>query len=109
MKRLFSGTVCSGVILLAFSGCQTVPPRPLGLESHLEALDSRVLDVEAVRDYAQALALSHGDDTPTPVFDPEDGISLVEAEAIALWYNPALRLARLEVERAEGLAEVAGR
>ncbi len=108
MKLLFSGIVCGGILLLAISGCQTVPPRPLGLKSHLESLDSRAIDTEPVRDYARALASSQAN-AQTLDFQPDDGISLSEAEAIALWYNPSLRLARLELARAEGQADVAGR
>ena len=109
MKRLFSGIVCTGILLLAFSGCQTVPPRPLGLKSHLEALDSRALDIEPVRAYAQALASSEDGATRSSEFDLEDGISLEEGEAIALWYNPTLRMERLVVARAEAQADVDGR
>ncbi len=109
MKRLFSGIVCTGVFLTAFSGCQTVAPRPLGLKSHLEALDSRVLETEPVLAFAQALASGEGGADRPPEFNPKDGISLAEAEAIALWYNPTLRMARLEVERAAAQAAVAGR
>lgn len=41
-------------------------------------------------------------------FDPSDGVSLDEAEAIALLYNPALREARARLEVARAGAEFAG-
>lgn len=91
--------------LLQLSGCQHLPPQPLDLDAFEVALQERELDVEPVRAYAAALRSKQ--DTDTPGFDTSDGLSLTEAEPVALWYNPQLRIARLEAIRA-GAVEEAG-
>lgn len=99
--------ICALLVPAAISGCQSVPVRPLDLSASYQELASRDLAVQPVRDYATALTAARGG-TDAP-FDPADGLSLSEAEAIALWYNPSLRIARLEADRAGALADVAGR
>ena len=89
--------------LLQLSGCQHLPPQPLDLDAFEAALHERELDVEPVRAYATALRPKQ--DTDAPDFDAHNGLSLTEAEAIALWYNPQLRIARLEAIRAGAIVE----
>lgn len=56
-----------------------------------------------------AFAKSLDQPEKTVRFNPADGISLVEAEVIALVYNPDLRLARLKAGIAKAEANYAGR
>lgn len=99
--------ICALLVIAAVSGCQSIPERPLDLRATYDELEQRDLAVRSIRDYAASLvAARHGADA---AFDAADGLSLAEAEAVALWYNAELRVARLEVERAGALADVAGR
>lgn len=107
MKSFLSGSIGALFLLTVLSSCQSIPEAPLALESHLRALGDRIPAPEPVLDYARLLAEARGE-TPAP-FDIEDGISLREAEAIALWYNADLRMERLDVERTAALAATAGR
>lgn len=106
--RGFSAALLAGASLVfVASGCQHLPPQPLDLAATGAALQARQIDVEPVRAYADALAaVSTADPTS---FGVSDGLSLTEAQAIALWYNPSLRIARLEAEQARATAQAAGR
>jgi len=102
---------CLGVALVALataalSGCQTMAPRPLDLESGLQAWKSREIAPEPVLDYARSLAAARG---ASPAEVDADGLSLAAAEAVALWYNTELRVSRMEAGRAAALAGAAGR
>jgi len=91
-----------GVFLV---GCQHMAPEPLELQEHLAVWENREIDVEPVAELVMALG-QHLDEAA--IFDPDDGLSLVEAEAIALWHHPGLAGARLEIDRAAALAAVGG-
>lgn len=106
MSATRSHLLASAGLLLLGAGCQHVPPQPLDLSSTRAALEAREVNVESVRAYAEALATAGDDDAP---FDSADGLSLREAQAIALWYNPELRIARLEAEQAGAVARASGR
>ncbi len=98
---------CFGASTIAFiCGCQSVPVRPLDLNAVYEEIAHRDIAVQPVQEYAARLLSQRSSASP---FDVQDGLSLLEAEAVALWYNPNLRIARLEAERAGALASVAGR
>lgn len=107
MRCIFSAVPAAVCLLLVATGCQHVPPRPLDFKASTLELKARVVDVEPVRVYAAALATASGNDTAP--FNASDGLSLHEAEAVALWYNPDLRIARLQAEQAEAVARVTGR
>lgn len=80
-----------GLALTALAGCQSYQPKPLDPERALDAWSSRSAEDESLRVFADSLrADAHSDQ-----YDPSDGIQLHEAERIALYYNPDLRLARL--------------
>ncbi len=86
-------------------GCQSYEPKPLELGLYRNALESRLDTVEPIEAFANRLALSKG----TPVeFDISDGITPSEGEVIALFYNPELRIARLEAGVALANFETAG-
>lgn len=106
--RGFSTALLAGASLVfVASGCQHLPPQPLDLATTGAALQAREIDIEPVRAYAEALAAASTTDTTT--FEASDGLSLREAQAVALWYNPSLRIARLEAEQARAVAQAAGR
>lgn len=86
------------------AGCQSYQAQPLDLAVHREAWLARTPGDEPVRAFAQRLA---GAGQPS-AFDPSDGLSLAEAEIVALVYNAALRLARLRAGVATASAEHAG-
>jgi outer membrane protein TolC len=93
-------------VSLIASGCQHLPPQPLDMHGIHTALQERELEVEPVRAYANALAAEAGAAEP---FDASDGLSLREAQAVALWYNPNLRIARIEEAQAQAVTQVSGR
>ncbi len=106
MIRFVSGAIFAVITMAVLSGCQSIPARPLGLKSSLETLKLREIAPEPVLDYAKALAGST--DREPPTFDAADGLSLSEAEAVALWYNPELRISRMEADRAAAQAGLSG-
>lgn len=85
-----------GAILLSLVGCASYERRPVDLATHEEAWRDQSLDTEAVKDYAERLADSA--DEGRKSFDVSDGISLKEAEAIALHFNPDLRVRRSQAQ-----------
>jgi len=107
MKAVLSGSICLLTIAAMLSSCQTIPEAPLALDAYLRDLETRPPAPQPVLDYARALTEDAPDSTET--LDTEDGITLEEASAIALWYNTDLRIARLELQRADAQASLAGR
>ncbi len=94
-----------GLTLTTLAGCQSYQPRPLDARSHLDAWSARAIDDASLSDFIESLdAADH-----TEPFEPSDGIDLHEAERIALYYNPDLRLSRLRAGVNAASAEHAGR
>jgi len=92
----------------ALAGCQTYRPAPLDLAAHDAAWAARDPASPGVAAYAERLAAA----TTRPAeatFDPGDGLSLREAEVVALFFNPRLRAARLKARAAAAGAAEAGR
>lgn len=87
-------------------GCRSYEPRPLDTAATREAWRARTPADEPVRQLAARLAA--GAPAPAP-FDPSDGLSLAEAEAVALVFNPGLRVARREAGVTAASAAHAGR
>jgi outer membrane protein TolC len=82
------------LIALIGAGCQTYEPAPLDIDTYRFSLDMRAIDIEPLTAFIDRLdTLTH--DEPA-VFGFEDGISPSEGEVLALFYNPDLRIARLE-------------
>ncbi len=87
-------------------GCQTYEPKPLDPEVSSQAWLTRSPASETVRDFAVRLADSEGEvDHP---FDPADGLTLREAEPVALVFNRKLRVARLEANVKRATSDFAG-
>ncbi|MBI1321115.1 MAG: hypothetical protein GC168_19495 [Candidatus Hydrogenedens sp.] len=95
----------TGVLLLA--GCQHIPPHPLDFNETETSLRDRDIGIEPVRAFADALASA--DRGPAGPFDTSNGLSLAEGQAVALWFNPDLRIARLHAQQALAVAEASGR
>jgi outer membrane protein TolC len=91
---------------LVTGGCQTYRRAPLDLGAHQARWAHRSPSSHEVRELALRLAAA----TSVPSeFEPSDGLSLAEGEAVALVYNAGLRLARLEAAEAAASARHAGR
>lgn len=99
--------VCWSLAALLLAGCQRYEPMPLDLAGHDAALLARDPAAGEVVAYARRLA-SLGRD-PGRIYDPSDGLSLPEAEAVALFFNPALRQVRLQAKVPAVGAQEAGR
>lgn len=84
--------------VVATTGCRG-PTRqavaPPSLDAHGRSWVLRRPDTQAVVEYAAQLGERANPDTRTP-FDVADGVTLSEAEAVALVLNPELRIARME-------------
>ena len=95
------------VAALGVMGCTTYESSPLDPAAHRAAWLLRSPSDEAVQKFA-AEVMAAGD-SEASVFDADDGLSLGDAELVALVYNPNLRLARLRAGVATATAEHAGR
>ncbi|MDG2201690.1 MAG: TolC family protein [Phycisphaerales bacterium] len=106
LRRFMWRSANSMLAALLLAGCQSYEPAPLDMNAFDASLDTRLLDTEPVAEFARRLDEA-GDDVPL-VFDPADGISYAEGEVLALFYNPDLRIARLEAGVALAIREYAG-
>jgi cobalt-zinc-cadmium efflux system outer membrane protein len=109
---LFGNAPTIGSILLAgivavVGGCESYERKPLDLAATREAWFARSPSDETAREFARRLARSEGQGAAA-VFDPTDGLTLSEAEPVALVFNRDLRLARLEARVAGATSEHAG-
>jgi len=100
------GTITTFSLILVFlSGCQSYQPSPLDHTAHAADWRARSPSDEKVRDFARRIDTT----APTSIpFDPNDGLTLAEAQIVALVYNSALRVARLKAGVAQATAEHAG-
>jgi cobalt-zinc-cadmium efflux system outer membrane protein len=74
-------------------GCQSYESKPIDIGLYHNSLKTRIVDIEPVSAFADRISVAGG--IPSK-FDVHDGISPAEGEVIALFYNPELRIARLE-------------
>jgi len=101
----FYGSISFLYIAFFIAGCQSYEPAPLDIGSYRNDLENRLINIEPITEFANRVAASDG----VPVqFDMHDGISPSEGEVIALFYNPELRMARLEASVALAKYETAG-
>ena len=105
-RSLWQDMPLACVLLLA--GCQSYEPLPLDLAQHQADMADRLTEDESLRAFADRLAASDADTDAPASFDIGDGISSAEAEVIALFYNPELRLARLRAGVALADAQTTG-
>jgi outer membrane protein, heavy metal efflux system len=92
---------------LLLSACQRYTPAPLDLAAHPATVGARDITAAGVADYARRLGASGG--AAATEYNPSDGLSLDEAEVVALFFNPQLRLARLRADVPRVGAAEAGR
>lgn len=92
-------------ILGGLAGCQSYKSEPLDLAGHRQAYLERAAEGQPVQEFARQLASV---ETPASVFNAGDGLTLAEAEVVALFYNPDLRVARLRAGVALATAKTAG-
>ena len=92
--------------LMALAGCQPYRPSPLDLDAHHADLAARDPFAPDVLAYARQLAVPG---TQPSAFDAGDGLSLREAEVVALFFNPDVRVARLKANVPRVGAAEAGR
>jgi cobalt-zinc-cadmium efflux system outer membrane protein len=82
------------IALAGLAGCQKYRPSPLDIGDHGSRWETRDPASAEVADYAARLAKL--DYPMLAPFDLSDGMSLREAEVVALFFNPKLRVARLK-------------
>ena len=78
--------------LVWIAGCETYDPKPLDLESYSQLWHKRTLVSEDLAQFVKGLNTTHLINKAN--FDPEDGLTLIEGELVALVFNPDLRMAR---------------
>lgn len=96
-----------GLVLIAaglLAGCQSYTPRPLELDGYASRLEARLDDTQRIAEFARSLF----ENDEAGEFDLSDGLSCAEAEVLALFYNPELRVVRAEAGIAEADARHAG-
>lgn len=89
-------------------GCQKYERAPLDLAAHQSAFLARTPDAPEVHAYAESLRTAESTCAAPATFDPSDGVSLHEAELIALVFNADLRTARARAGVALASAQNAG-
>jgi outer membrane protein TolC len=95
-------------LFLAIAGCQRYVPAPLDLSADYADLLAHDPASRGVAEYARRLAEHPRSGAPAR-YDPSDGLSVDEAEVVALFFNPALRAARLKAAVPFAGAAEAGR
>ena len=88
-------------------GCQTYQPRPLDLQQYAHDLAQRSLQDPLITEAAARRAGPVG--ARGEAFDPADGLTLREAELVALVFNAQLRAERLRAQVPRAGAAFAGR
>lgn len=91
--------------LVGCQGLQTFQKQGLDLPSHSNKWLNQAPDADLVRDFAKRIEAQSGKSTH---FNPANGVSMGEAQMIALVYNPDLRVARLKANVAAATAKHAG-
>lgn len=101
----FRNPIYAALALTSIAGCQTYQRQPLDLSNHVSQWETHALDIEPIQHYAASLANGSIEETP---FDSSDGLSLHEAEAVALHFNRDLRRSRAQANVPLAGAEQAG-
>jgi len=95
----------AGSVVVVVAGCRSYEPRPLALDATQREFLLRSVDGPSLGEFAERLR-AHA--PAAGAFDPADGISLAEAEAIALVFNRELRTRRLAAGVTRAGAENSG-
>jgi outer membrane protein TolC len=107
IARRLTLILIAGPLPALVAACQRYAPSPLDLAAHQAALAARDPAAASVVAYARRLEARSG--AAPPRYEPADGLSLEEAEVVALLFNPQLRLARLKADVPRVGAAEAGR
>src|SRR5687767_12097106 len=83
------------IVVGLLAGCQRYEKRPLDLGGHAGRVEARSPAGREVADFAASLSSRR---PRVEAYDPADGLTLAEAEAVCLFFNPQLRAARLKAE-----------
>ncbi|MEX2673347.1 MAG: TolC family protein [Phycisphaeraceae bacterium] len=99
-RRCHALAAAALLLTLALTGCRSYQAQPLDLPAYQNEWKQRDLTSPSVAAFAEQLATRHEDDDadPPPAFDPDDGLTLDEAEAVTLLLNPHLRTLRLRAQ-----------
>jgi outer membrane protein TolC len=107
--RRLAALVVAVLLIVVTGGCEAYQRRPLDLASLHTAFLDRTPQSPDVQSFAASLVAHERDSTAGRVrFDPVDGISLDEAELIALVFNADLRVARMRAGLTRATADNAG-
>jgi outer membrane protein, heavy metal efflux system len=106
-------TTSTAVILLSalaaiVSGCTRYHASPLDPVAHAALWQARSPADPGIREFLESLRTAGTPDPDPRTFDPDDGLTLDEAELVALVFNADLRLARLRAGVARATAEHSG-
>jgi outer membrane protein, heavy metal efflux system len=105
MRYTFHPKIAVAAALAAtLAGCRSHEPKPLALDDTQRAFLARAVTADSLASFSSGLAQRAADGG----FDLSDGISLAEAEAIAIVFNRDLRLARAAAGVTQATAENAG-
>ena len=96
-----------GLAAVTIGGCASYSPKPLNPAAIQAEFHARTPVDTSVRAFASRL--NQAESSSLATFDPTDGLTLAEAEPVALVFNPALRVARLEANVTRAAANHAGR
>ena len=99
-----SAAALAAALLVSLSGCVSYESRPLQLDRTQRAYLLRALDGPVLDEWNTL----RGERSDAALFDPSDGVSLAEAEAVALVFNRDLRNARLAAGVTQASAENGG-
>src|SRR5688572_9585783 len=106
MERImvFLGRLAVGLLALGLTACVSYQRAPIDTEALNAQWGLRNVAAPDVAEFARRLQTVSQDNIE---FNPADGISLREAEIIALFFNGALRVARAELDIARAEAKYA--
>lgn len=96
---------CALALLWLLGACTTYEPKPLDLELTRQQWLDRSASDDSVRSFAERLAVLEPE---RGAFDPSDGLTLAEAEAVGVVFNRELRVMRRASSVARATAENAG-
>jgi cobalt-zinc-cadmium efflux system outer membrane protein len=97
--------IVAAIAAAGLTGCQSHPRKPLDVAGHVAEYHARSVSAPAVAEFAASLNAA----TPGRItFDTADGLTLEEAEVVALVFSPELREARARAGVASASAANAG-
>ena len=100
MRLLFIKCICISLTTIFSAGCQSYQSKSIKVfNDYRETYDSRTSKLNLLVNFAKELHATQ--DNISDSFDASDGISPEEGEVVALFFNPNLRLSRLESESAK--------